>query len=144
MLPPNATVPVAPGAPDSTIGTIFIYNDALFDLNLTALPGTFIAGFCQRTQLTQNVGSDNTLVGGGYCFFTMTVSDGITSVTFNAVGEVFDVLGGTLSITGGTGDLSGVYGEVELVPVYQTQDQVDFFTEATLYVGTATLFVPSF
>lgn len=144
MLPPNATVPVAPNLPASTIGTVFIYNDALFDLNLTALPGTFIAGLCHRTQLTQNAGGDNTLVGGGYCHFTFTVSDGTTSVTFNAAGEVFDVLGGTLALTGGTGELTGTYGEVEIVPVYETEAQIDFFTQASLYVGSASLFVPLF
>ena len=144
MLSPNATVPVSVGVPDTTIGSVFIYNDALFDLNLTALPGTFVAGLCTRTQLTQNVGEDNTLVGGGYCHFTFTVSDGVTSVSFNAAGEVFDVLGGTLSVAGGTGELVGVYGEVELVPVYQETNQIDFFTEASVYVGTASLFVPLF
>ena len=144
MLSPDATVPVSVGVPDTTIGTVFIYNDALFDLNLTALPGTFVAGLCTRTQLTQNVGGDNTLVGGGYCHFTFTVSDGVTSVSFNAAGEVFDVLGGTLSVAGGTGELVGVYGEVELVPVYQETNQIDFFTEASVYVGTASLFVPLF
>ena len=142
MLPPNSTVPVATGLPASTIGTVFIYQDSLFDLNLTALNGTFAAGICTRTQQLQNLGPNNTLVGAGYCHYTYTVSDGMSAVTFNAVGEVFDVLGGTLAITGGTGALQGVYGEVELVPFYALAQQTDFFTEAALYAGSATLSVP--
>ena len=142
MLPYNLTVGVSPGASTSSVGTVFIFNDVLFDLNLTVLPGTFVGGLCHKTQLTQPAGS--LLVGSGYCFFTFTVSDSNSSVTFNAAGEVFDNLGGTLAITGGTGALTGAYGEVELTPVYQTEDLVDFFTEASLYIGAASLFVPLF
>jgi hypothetical protein len=144
MLPFNISVPVSSSSENSAVGTVFVFGDPLFDLNLTILDGTFVGGLCHKTQLTQPAGSSTTLVGGGYCFFTFTVSDGTTSVTFNAVGEVFDVLGGTLAITGGTGELTGVYGEVELTPVYETEDLVDFFTEASVYVGAASLFVPLF
>jgi hypothetical protein len=144
MLPFNISVPVSSSSENSAVGTVFVFGEPLFDLNLTILDGTFVGGLCHKTQLTQPAGSSTTLVGGGYCFFTFTVSDGTTSVTFNAVGEVFDVLGGTLAITGGTGELTGVYGEVELTPVYETEDLVDFFTEASVYVGAASLFVPLF
>jgi hypothetical protein len=144
MLPYNVSVPISPNAAESEIGTVFIFNDPLFDLNLTVLDGTFVGGLCTKTQATQNAGASTTIVGGGYCFFTYTVSNGNTSVTFNAAGEVFDVLGGTLSIEGGTGELSGSYGEVELTPVYQQESQTDFFLEASLYVGGASLFVPLF
>jgi hypothetical protein len=144
MLPYNISVPISPNAAESEIGTVFIFNDPIFDLNLTVLDGTFVGGLCTKTQVTQNAGASTTIVGGGYCFFTYTVSNGNTSVTFNAAGEVFDVLGGTLSIEGGTGELSGSYGEVELTPVYQEESQTDFFLEASLYVGGASLFVPLF
>ena len=144
MLPYNMSVGVAAGADVSSVGTVFIYNDPLYDTNLTILDGTFVGGLCHKTQLTQPIGSDTTLVGSGYCFFTFTVSDGNASVTFNAAGEVFDVLGGTLAITGGTGALTGAYGEVELTPVYESETLVDFFSEASLYIGAASLFVPLF
>jgi len=142
MVPPNATVPVSTGLPASTIGTVFIYQDSLFDTDLVPLEGTFVAGLCTRTQLFQNIAPGNDLVGAGYCQFTFTVSDGMSSVTFNAVGELFDVLGGTLAVTGGTGALQGVYGEVEIVPFYQVPTQTDLFTEAAVYVASATLIDP--
>jgi hypothetical protein len=144
MLPYNISVGVTSGASTSEVGTVFIFNDPLYDLNLTILDGTFVGGLCHKTQLTQPVGSASTLVGGGYCFFTFTVSDGDSSVTFNAAGEVFDVLGGTLAVTGGTGALAGAYGEVEITPVYETNSLVDYFSEASLYIGAASLFVPLF
>ncbi|KAI2506708.1 hypothetical protein MHU86_7709 [Fragilaria crotonensis] len=70
MLPYNVSV-VAPSATRaSSIGSTFIFNDPLYDLNLTVLDGTLVGGLCHKTQLSQPVGSTSTLVGGGYCFFT--------------------------------------------------------------------------
>ena len=147
MLPPTTVIPTAVApielrqAQDG-IGAVYIFQDSLFDLNLTALNGTFVAGLCTRTQQLQVIGNNNTLVGAGYCQFTFTVSDGLSAVTFNAQGEIFDVLGGTLAINGGTGALRGAYGELELVPFYAETAQTDVFIEAALYVGAGQLIVP--
>lgn len=142
MLRPNATIPVAPNTEASLVGTVFIYLDSLFDFNLTVLEGNFVSGYCHRTLQLQQLGPNNTLVGQGYCHYTFTVTDGTNAVTFNGAGEVFDISGGTLAITGGTGALQGVFGEVEIVPFYEVNTQSDYFLEAALYVGRATLNVP--
>ena len=145
MFPYNTSVPVSSGSSLSTIGTVFIFSDVLLDVNTTQpLPGTFVGGLCHKTKLATGAGTDLTDVGGGYCFFTFTVSSGDATVTFTAQGEIFDVLGGTLAITGGTGELTGTYGEVELTPIYEEETDVDIFAEASLYIGAASLYVPLF
>lgn len=147
QLPPNATIPIFVDAPPSEVGTVFISNDPLLNVNLTVINSTFVTGVCTRTQAIVDLGNNNSLVGSGYCQFTYTItsmnSATTTAVTFNAVGEVVDIFGGTLAITGGTGELAGAYGELQIVPTYQQDTPVnaDFFVDAVAYVGLATLFV---
>ena len=144
MLPPNATITVAPGAASTQIGTMFIYNDALLDLNATVLNGAFVTGYCHRIQALVGTTTTNLQEGTGYCHFTWTITDsaGIV-VTFNAAGEVADRIGGTLAVTGGTGALQGVGGEVEILPAFNSvTTEFDFFIQAQFYVAVATLLIP--
>jgi hypothetical protein len=145
MLPPNATIPVASGSATTQIGTTFIYNDALLDLNATVLNGAFVTGYCHRIQALVGTTTADLQEGTGYCHFTWTITDsaGIV-VTFNGAGEVVDRIGGTLAITGGTGALQGVGGEVEILPAFNSvSTEFDFFLQAQFYVAVATLVIPS-
>jgi hypothetical protein len=153
---PNSTVPVAPGASRTELGTVYLFSSVLYEYVSnetttngtdigTILSGTFVTGVCTRTLNEIDNGGGIFTPGSSYCLFTYTIMDDDSQdfVTFNAAGEVVDVFGGTLSITGGTGALVGAYGDVELLPVYETfpPDAGDFFSEPLYYLGEAVLFI---
>jgi hypothetical protein len=138
--------------PDAqNLGTVYIYNDALFEDRSSSaaaeLEGSFATGHCVRTQMRESMGDGSFVSGGGYCHFTYTLFDGRTSYTFNAVGEVFDSFGGKLVITGGTESLVGVTGDVVLEPLQVSEDgsrlpsSEDVFLEADVYQSTASLYI---
>ncbi len=147
QLPASNTVFVNSTSPDPQgLGTVFIYNDLLYDQNtLTQIDNSFVSGLCTRIQQRQDLGNGQFIVGAGHCTFTYTLVDANNSTaTFNAAGEVFDQFGGVLAVQGGTAAFIGVYGEIQLSPVTVTNSSTtpftgDFFTGPTGYEVNVTL-----
>jgi len=143
--PYNEAVPVSPSSTDlKAEGTVYIFDGSVAEImNVTEVPGTGIAGVCTKIQEVQYVGSQITLLGGGYCHFTYTLSMGITGTidSFSAEGEVFDDLISSLSITGGTGSFALARGDLVIQPGYlDNATGIDFFTDAHLYFVNGTIF----
>jgi hypothetical protein len=143
--PYNEAVPVSPSSTDlKAEGTVYIFDGSVAEImNVTEVPGTGITGVCTKIQEVQYVGSQITLLGGGYCHFTYTLSMGITGAidSFSAEGEVFDDLISSLSITGGTGSFALARGDLVIQPGYlDNATGIDFFTDAHLYFVNGTIF----
>eukprot|EP00542_Grammatophora_oceanica_P020510 CAMPEP_0194040588 /NCGR_PEP_ID=MMETSP0009_2-20130614/12553_1 /TAXON_ID=210454 /ORGANISM="Grammatophora oceanica, Strain CCMP 410" /LENGTH=335 /DNA_ID=CAMNT_0038683773 /DNA_START=68 /DNA_END=1075 /DNA_ORIENTATION=- len=150
QLTANATILVSTGSSQFDLGTVYLFNDFLFNATddstvLTALLGTFVTGTCTRVQQAEDRGAGEFLAAVGACHFTYTITlDDGGEVAFTASGELADEVGGTLSITGGTGGLIGAEGEVNIVPVYETGaafPELDIFADVLYYVAEAVIFV---
>ena len=119
--PPIYVNPALPD--DQTVGTQYVYNDALFDPDsLDELPNSKASGLCTRIQSRTNIGGELQL-GGGHCTFVYEMRDGNEMITFSVTGTIMDSMGGILPITGGAKALSGgVVGEIEILPVNLAAD----------------------
>lgn len=141
---------VNPNVPDDqTLGTQYVYNDALFNLTtFDEITGSKVSGTCTRTQSREDNTPQGSVLGAGHCTFTYKLFDGQNTFTFSATGEIADSLGGILDITGGSQALLGAYGQIQLLPADLGNDgsfvpaEGDIFLTPLVYLADATIFFP--
>jgi hypothetical protein len=132
---------------DQTLGTGYVYNDALFNqTTFDEVAGSKVTGTCTRVQ-SRDENAQQLILGAGHCTFTYKLFDGQNTFTFSATGELADSLGGVLDIIGGSQALAGAYGQIQLVPANLDNgnfvpEDGDVFLAPLFYLADATIFFP--
>lgn len=141
---PKKALPVSGGDIDfDDLGTVYEYGGPLYDSEAVEIPSANFTGVCTKTQSDEAIGGRTIRHGGGFCRFTyilQTFEVGTPEVTVDVMGEVLDIAGGILHITGGTNLLAGVSGEALILPLYDVDNETDFFRDAIVYEVDLTLF----
>jgi hypothetical protein len=141
---PNQALPVSAGDIGfDDVGTVYQYGGALYDSDAVEIPSANFTGVCTKTQSNEALAGRTIRHDGGFCRFTyilQKIEDGPPDVTVDVMGEVLDIAGGILVITGGTNLLAGVSGEALILPLYDVDNETDFFRDAIVYEVDLTLF----
>lgn len=121
FLAPDTSI-TEPGTP-SLPGTLFIFErESVLD-DGSPVNGTTVSGTCTRTESADG--------GAGVCNFIFVDDEGYT---LNVNGLLMGYYGSELAVTGGTGGMVGVIGQMDLVPVFESDsDDNDIFLDALQY-----------
>ena len=112
-------------------GSVFIFEpNFLQELDGEFINGTVVTGFCTRTIIP----SSDSSAGGGLCQLTLIDTNGEFTIATQGFVENF---GGSLAVTGGSGQLVSVIGDIDIFPVYETDDASDPFLDATVWEAYA-------
>lgn len=114
----TASSSVAAGADTQAPGSMFIFNQPIYQLDGTEVPYVTLSGICTRTVTSDDAG----LGGAGTCQLTFVDTTGnYTIATQGYLGldanSASAMTAGSLVITGGSGSMVSVLGEMNVIPM---------------------------